>query len=449
MITGEEIMLFDEKLRWYGFWATDALRGGTVRKYYNEIRESYKRGTSVEKTQKKIQKLIAHAVRTTEYYKDFDENTPLQDMPVMNKDKYRKYYEECQSGLYKNASDNRTMYTSGSTGTPFAMIQNKNKIRHNTAASIFLGAAGGYYIGMKNAFIRMWVGDHAKKSFLQKTAENLIMMDCSNLDDEACKELVETIRKKKVKCLIGYSAALGEISRYIDKYRVDTSGFCVNAILPISESMPETIRRQLEKQFSCTCRSWYSNEENGIMGIQREEDESYYIDSESYYYEILKMDSDEPADPGEIGRIVITDLYNYAIPLIRYDNGDLAVARREEKNGRFKLYLTELYGRRGDMIYDCKGRIVSPFVLLNGLSMAEGINQYRFIQEDVAKYTLWLNGDRAKIDEKGILDFIKPYFGEEAEITVEYMDEIPVLNSGKRKSFENRCKKYERKENNI
>lgn len=97
------------------------------------------------------------------------------------------------------------------------------------------------------------------------------------------------------------------------------------------------------------------------------------------------------------------------------------------------------------MIYDCKGRIVSPFVLLNGLSMAKGINQYRFIQEDVTKYTLWLNGDRQVIDEKAILDFISPYFGEEAEITVEYVDEIPVLSSGKRKSFENRCEKYIKK----
>ena len=73
------------------------------------------------------------------------------------------------------------------------------------------------------------------------------------------------------------------------------------------------------------------------------------------------------------------------------------------------------------------------------------INQYRFIQEDVARYTLWLNGNKDEIDEKAILDFISPYFGEEAQITVEYVDEIPVLNSGKRKSFENRCEKYNKK----
>lgn len=50
------------------------------------------------------------------------------------------------------------------------------------------------------------------------------------------------------------------------------------------------------------------------MGLQNEKDEGYRIDTETYYYEILKMDSDEPAEPGELGRIVITDLFNYAFP---------------------------------------------------------------------------------------------------------------------------------------
>ena len=53
------------------------------------------------------------------------------------------------------------------------------------------------------------------------------MMDCSNLDDEKLGEMVSVIRKKKVKCLIGYSAALGEISRYIDRHQIDTTDFCV------------------------------------------------------------------------------------------------------------------------------------------------------------------------------------------------------------------------------
>ena len=51
-------MVFDEKLRWFGFWTLDSLRGGHVRKYYDQIKDSYQKGTSMEATDKKIRKLI-------------------------------------------------------------------------------------------------------------------------------------------------------------------------------------------------------------------------------------------------------------------------------------------------------------------------------------------------------------------------------------------------------
>ncbi len=434
-------MILDEKLRWFAFWTLDGLRRGQVKKYYNSIKTSYQKGTSIEESEKKIQKLIAHAVRTTEYYKDYDEKTPLEQLPVVNKDTFRNNYDAFLSEVYKNASDNRIMCTSGSTGTPLSMVQNKDKINHNTAGGIFLGAVGGYFIGMKEAFIRVWV-NNVKKGKLQLLAENMIMMDSSAMDDEALENMLAVIRKKRVKCLVGYSSALGELSRYIEEHQVDTSDFCVCSIIPISESMPVKVRENLKRQFGCPVRAWYSNEENGIMGIQRPDDESYYIDTESYYYEILKLDSDEPAEPGELGRIVITDLYNYAFPILRYDNGDLAIAEKKVKDGRYKLYLTELYGRRSDMIYDCDGKAVTPYIITNNMWDVKGVKQFRFIQEDVTKYTLWLNGDREQMNVEDILGRIRPYLGEQAEITVDYVDEIPVLNSGKRKYIENRCEKY-------
>ena len=306
---------------------------------------------------------------------------------------------------------------------------------------LILGAAAGYYIGMKEAFIRVWV-NNVKKSKFQLLQENLIMMDSSRMDAQALEEMFQVIEKKKVKCLVGYSSALGELSSYIQKAGKDCSRCKVRAIIPISETMPEPVRRTLEKQFHCPVRAWYSNEENGIMGLQNEENEGYRIDTETYYYEILKMDSDEPAEPGELGRIVITDLFNYAFPILRYDNGDRAVATRKEKNGRYKLYLDELYGRRSDLIYDCEGKAVTPYIITNNLWDIEGVKQYRFIQEDVKDYTIWLNGDPQKMNQEEILGRIRPYLGEEARIKVELVDEIPVLASGKRKYIENRCEKY-------
>ena len=435
-------MILDERLRWMGFWMLDKTKGGKIREYYDQIRYSWKEGSSVEETEKRIQDLISHAVKTTDFYKDYPEDISLKDLPVVNKDTFRQQYDCFVSSTYKDATDNRVMCTSGSTGTPLRMIQNRDKIRHNTAGGIFLGAAAGYYIGMKEAFIRVWV-NNVKKSKFQLIQENMIMMDSSRMDEQALAEMFHTIEKKKVKCLVGYSSALGELSDYIRKSGKDCSNCSVRAIIPISETMPEPVRRTLEKQFGCPVRAWYSNEENGIMGLQNEKDAGYRIDTETYYYEILKMDSDEPAEPGELGRIVITDLFNYAFPILRYDNGDTAVAVRKEKNGRFKLYLSELYGRRSDLIYDCKGNAVTPYIITNNLWDIEGVKQYRFIQEDVKDYTIWLNGDPAKMDQEEILGRIRPYLGDEARIKVEIVDEIPVLASGKRKYIENRCEKYQ------
>ena len=222
-------MILDEKLRWAGFWILDGLRGGQTRKYYDRIRYAWKEGSSVAETEERIRNLIRHAVKTTDFYKDYPEDTPLEKLPVVNKDTFRQHYDSFLSSTYKDAEDNRVMCTSGSTGTPLRMIQNKDKICHNTAGGIFLGAAAGYYIGMKEAFIRVWV-NNVRKSKLRLFQENLIMMDSSRMDDKALAGMLDVIEKKKVKCLVGYSSALGELSEYIRKTGRDCSKFRVRAI---------------------------------------------------------------------------------------------------------------------------------------------------------------------------------------------------------------------------
>ena len=434
-------MVIDERARWFGFWLLDRKNGGVIRKAYDEIRYAYRNGTSVAETEEKIAKLIDHARRTTKYYSNIPEGAGLNDMPIVNKDTYRADYDAFLSSEYLNEKGSRVMSTSGSTGTPLRIVQNLDKVRHDTADGIFFGAMADYYIGMKMGFIRVWV-HNVTKSPLRLLAENMIMVDSSDLGEEALTEMLDMIRKKKVKCLLGYASALAEMSRFIETHNVDTSKFSVTSIIPISESMPTVVKEKLKEQFHCPVQQWYSNEENGIMGIQGRDNDVYYIDSENFYFEILKLDSDEPAEPGEMGRIVITDLRNYAMPIIRYDNGDLAVCKRVEKDGRFKLYLTELYGRRSDTIYDTSGNALTPFIITNNLWDVEGVRQYRFLQETKDTYTLELNGDPDVMDEEDILGRILPYFGEGAKINIVYVDEIPVLNSGKRKYIENRCPEY-------
>lgn len=333
------------------------------------------------------------------------------------------------------------MCTSGSTGTPLQVVQDPDKIAKDTADGIFFGAMAGYYIGMRMAFIRVWV-NNVRKSKLRLYAENMIMAESADLSDDAIRRMLDEWTSKRVKVIVGYASALSEICKFIDRTGYDVSRMSVRSIIPISEAMPAGIRERLAELFDCPVQSWYSNEENGIMGIQPRDGDSYYIDTANYYYEILKLDSDEPAAPGELGRIVITDLNNRAMPMLRYDNGDLASYELTDYGTRYRLVLKELYGRRSDIIYDTKGGALTPFVITNNLWDVEGVRQFQFIQTDVKNYTVRLNADKEKIDEADIMRRIGHYFGDDAVFTIEYVDEIPVLNSGKRKYIMNLCEKY-------
>ena len=434
-------MSFDERARWAGLFALDSVRGGKLREYYDSVKDAYLLGTPEELVSGKLKKLIAHAAATVPFYKKFAPDTPLSELPVVNKDSFRKDYAAFTSDIYRDGKDCRKMSTSGSTGTPLTILQDPEKIIRNRADGMFMGAMAGYYVGMKMAFVRVWV-HNVKENPLRLFAENMIMVDSSDLSDPAILRMLDDFRRKKVKCLLGYASALGEISRCMDRHGISGKEFAISSIIPISESMPQPVRKRLARQFGCPVQAWYSNEENGIMGVQPAGSEEYYIDSSSFHYEFLKLDSDEPAKDGELARIVITDLHNYAFPIIRYDNGDLAVARRQKKDGRMRLYLAELYGRRSDTVYSADGRPLTPYVITNNLWDVEGIRQYHFVQEGVAEYLLELNAEPSSKLEKEILRRISPYFGEGANIRIVYVDEIPVLNSGKRKYIENRCPIY-------
>ena len=174
------------------------------------------------------------------------------------------------------------------------------------------------------------------------------------------------------------------------------------------------------------------------------EEDRYTVDLYNFYIEMLSLDSDEPVNPGELGRIVVTDFYNKAFPMIRYDTGDTGIYQEvTDEKGRIHGYFTEIYGRRGSMMYNCKGEPLSIHVFMNVLINLEGIvHQAKCIQWEKKRYQLLLNADRDRVDEAAVVASYRRYLGEEAQIDVTYVDEIPIEASGKRMVCEQKCPDY-------
>ena len=110
--------------------------------------------------------------------------------------------------------------------------------------------------------------------------------------------------------------------------------FNVEIVISGAEFLNETTRNNLKKVFGCNVVSRYSNQENGILAQELIDSNYFMINNASYHIEFLKIDSDQEAEIGELSRIVITDLFNFATPMIRYDTGDLAVVEEHDKYGK-------------------------------------------------------------------------------------------------------------------
>lgn len=302
----------------------------------------------------------------------------------------------------------------------------------------------GFRLGMKRGEFRAWIKGKNTISKWKSLKNNLIMIDISNMGEEALENICKEIEKKRIQVLVSYSSALTALSQYLEKTQKDISKWDVEMIFSMGEALPDETYELLTKLFGFSPVRSYGNNENGFIAVQLGEEPEYTIDMYNFYPEILKMDSDELANPGEVGRIVITDYYNRTFPMVRYDTGDTGkYCIYKDEKGRIHGKYVEIYGRRGSLMYNCNGEPLSIHVFMNILFHFQGVvHQARCVQWGKKEYELLVNADREKLDIDAVVDAYKKYLGEEAEIRVTYVDEIPIQASGKFMVCENKCPDY-------
>lgn len=436
-------MTFLEICRNRAFWLLDWLRGGHIKKAFNVIEKCDKGIWSeqeIEDYQKKaIATLLNHTRNTVPAYKD-QQFLDLHQWPVVNKTVLKDNIEEHISENYIK-EDLIIMSTSGSTGTPFRCYQDILKKRHVNAEVLYYNGLVNFKIGRQIIYFRSIVEEVSKSRFTQ-FVQNIRLIDCQNLNDEGIRNKLKEIRDYSVNgggMILSYASTLDAFRKYFQKYGYkDAEGCNVYGIISGSEILQDITRETLAKAFNCTVVSRYANEENGFLGQDDTVNNVFIPNRANYYYEILKLTTDEPATMGEVGRIVVTDLYNYAMPFIRYDTGDIGAWVQTKHFSKKVKAIGNFGGRVVDMIFDTSGNQVSPHSITNIMWEYQGIKQYQFVQKTHNQYIMKINIDRTGFNAEDKLKLaLLEVFGKDADINFEYCNEIPVLTSGKRRYIVN------------
>lgn len=336
--------------------------------------------------------------------------------------------------------------TSGSTGTPFAVPQDTNKRNRRVAELKYFGKVVGFKTHEKQIHLRTW-NKWQSKTPKQIKLENIIPFDISEMGNSKMAELYQIIHDENAICLRGYASSFDLLANYVISNPQDFPSLRI--IVAGSEALHEDTRAKVKESLKCEIISQYANEECGILAQEhiptKEKDNPMYLNHSSYFFEVLKLDSDEPADYGELGRIVITYLHNYAFPIIRYENGDVGMLLPPDDYSNGYPVLGKIYGRRFDVCYSTRNQPLSPMTIGRTLKHFDEILQWQFIQKDAKLYLLKLilKSSLINVDEyiSSIVALLKEPLGDDAEIQIELVDDIPVLSSGKRKPVINEWKK--------
>lgn len=325
------------------------------------------------------------------------------------------------------------MSTSGTTGIPFKVRQDLNKKNRNTADTMYFGKKGGYDIGDRLYYIRFWTSQ-TRRSRIGLFLTNIVQISVFDLTQTFIKTLISKMDgDKSSKALLGYASSLSELVRFMKSGNRTPLKHPFKSIITMAEGISKKSKEELQYYFGAPVISRYSNSENGIFAQQLlGKGDDYHINWASYEVELLDLVEDKPAKPGQLGRIVITDLFNYCMPIIRYDTGDLGILGTDNKEFNKAVTLKSIEGRKMDVIYNTKGEPLSPYVAFEMEYFPE-LKQFQLIQEGRKQYTAKLNVNGVFQNEIGVAKRLQAHLGEDALINFEYVNEMPQLASGKRR----------------
>jgi len=251
-------------------------------------------------------------------------------------------------------------------------------------------------------------------------------------DEQMLERVIQCLSRRHA-LLVGYASSLGHLALYLKKCgrTVPTLGVQATA-----DTLTDGLRQLLENVFQSEVFNRYGSRELSIVAHEWYDHGGMYVFERNNYVEILDDDG-RLCKPGRIGRIVVTNLNNYAMPFIRYDIGDVGYWYiGDQKPASQLLRFGNVIGRENDLIYGPSGTAVYCEFFARLFYSKPGVEQFQVIQDDKAHLAIKILAI-PDVDRNSLLDYLRTMIHHHADpgfrIDFEFVSEIPTTASGKRR----------------
>ncbi len=382
--------------------------------------------------QQNLSKLLNHAILNVPFYKSFQNGSDepsLKDFPVLTKALIREnmnrmlWHPEQKEKLVSEKS-------SGSSGIQGEVFVSRKEQSAFQAIQTLTWEWSGFRLGdslLQNGMTLHRGVVKSIKDFLFRTQ----YVSAFNLDDKSVAAILEGLEKKRF--FGGYASSLFVFSEVAKRNNIDHIQF--ESAISWGDKMFSYYRESIESQFKTKVYDTYGTTE-GFMIAGQKDLPYYYVLTPHVYLELLDEKGNEVPD-GEIGRVVVTRLDAFEMPLIRYYLGDLAIKLPREKypekrDLQFPL-LEKIIGRDTDIVRTESGKKMIVHFFTGIFEHVPEILQFRVVQNSLHEMTIeYIARETFHAEIPGIVTKkIHDYLQEPFPVTFVKVESIPSTASGK------------------
>lgn len=403
--------------------------------YYSQIRAN---GNAV--AQKSLVEILSHARTNVPYYsnlfaKNQNSKTLLSSLPVLNKNILRTQFHELLSKDLHSRKPKKES-SGGSMGTPVTFIHDHEYKEWTRAAEVnyyrkfldidLVDAPKVMLWGSPRDLLRSVKGF---KSVINIYLRNIHFIDTFHLTEDSLVNAVNTINKRKPEMIRGFASALYLLCKTVKEKNLKI--YTPPVIVSAAESLRPFMREMIEEVFQQKVFDYYGSREVGAIAGECKNGR-YHIFNYNNWIEVVDS-NDQPVKTGEEGRLLISNLHNYSMPLLRYEIGDMAIQGNGCDCGDESPTLNKMMGRISDYFVRKDTALVHGQQFTRLFYYKDWIAQFQVLQKSVDQFEIYYVCLTDKVD-RDVLEInknIRQIMDSDCDITWIKVNQVPKTPQGK------------------
>ena len=403
-----------------------------------------------------LYRLLAHCRSNVPYYQtlftklkfspeaDFKQLSDLSKIPSLSKQTARAAKKE----LLPKTFDRGFVIdkTSGSTGEPFAVSISDEQISFEKASVWRHWGWAGYKFRTPMAIVRTYVPKQGEPLIKHDFIRNFRYYSAYHLCESNARDYLTDMNKFEAEIVRGYPSSIYILAKYKLHTGIDLPK--VKSVLTASETLTDHQRKVIERAFGAKIFNWYGLAEQVVTANECEAHQGMHLNQEYGYWELEKRDY----LPDNQRMIIGTNFRNFAMPLLRYETGDIAILAENQtcRCGRTLPLIKGIAGRKDDIITTPEGTMIPSVNFYSLFREIPAVERFQVIQWSKDNVEIRIRTRHLTAEDKDhILSEMNSRLGQSIKLILTTNSEFERNPEGKRRPVMSYVKIEEKNETSV